>query len=467
MKTLPKVIPTSEQLTLVTDTSLGFSLIRGAAGSGKTTSALLRLSYLTSFWKNQLKRTEAGRMVRVLVLTFNRTLRGYITELAYKEVDAKSVSLNVATFAEWAGNVIGGQVSLNPKMCSEELSRLAWKSSLSALGQDFLVGEADYAMGRFLPDSIDAYLTCVRDGRGRAPRMQKEQREELLDQIVRPYAKWKRREKLLDWNDQAVILAQKQLGSTYDVVIVDEAQDFTANQVRAVVNHLAEQHTTCFVIDSAQRLYPRGFRWAEVGISVRAEHCYSLKVNHRNTKEIAAFAKPLVSGLSMDEDFSIPNLKGCTRSGPIPRVLRGKFSAQVARTIAEIQTSVDLKEDSVAFLHPKGWFKYLAPALEEAGLEYVDLTRKRDWPAGGGNIGLSTMHSAKGLEFDHVVLIGLNGEVSAYSDEEGHAGQEAVRRLVAVAITRARKTVTLGYLPTDPPPFLPLLDPATFVVEDL
>ena len=46
MRTLQNVTPTPEQLPILTDDRPGFRLIRGAAGSGKTTAALLRLRQL-------------------------------------------------------------------------------------------------------------------------------------------------------------------------------------------------------------------------------------------------------------------------------------------------------------------------------------------------------------------------------------------------------------------------------------
>ena len=51
-------------------------------------------------------------------------------------------------------------------------------------------------------------------------------------------------------------------------------------------------------------------------------------------------------------------------------------------------------------------------------------------------VGLSTLHSAKGLEFDHVVVLGLNGgELMPHGESEDDAQLTNYRRLVAMAIT--------------------------------
>jgi len=62
-------------------------------------------------------------------------------------------------------------------------------------------------------------------------------------------------------------------------------------------------------------------------------------------------------------------------------------------------------------------------------------------------IKLLTCHAAKGLEFDHVYLVGLEEGFlphgSALDDEEATPAIEEERRLCYVAMTRARKSLTL------------------------
>lgn len=102
MRTLKDVTPTSEQLGILSRNDLGIEIIRGAAGSGKTTTALLRLRSLVGVFLNRRRRMEDVKPVRILVFTYNRTLRGYINELAKGQVDADGVELEVSTFAKWA-----------------------------------------------------------------------------------------------------------------------------------------------------------------------------------------------------------------------------------------------------------------------------------------------------------------------------------------------------------------------------
>jgi superfamily I DNA/RNA helicase len=72
---------------------------------------------------------------------------------------------------------------------------------------------------------------------------------------------------------------------------------------------------------------------------------------------------------------------------------------------------------------------------------------------------LATAHGTKGLEFDHVAVIGLDdgrfpSARSVAEAEDPARALEEERRLAYVAWTRARRTLTLVYDPDAPSPFL-------------
>jgi hypothetical protein len=467
MRPLGTVTATPEQLTVIEDGSPGFWLIRGSAGSGKTTTALLRLKFLVRLWRERAQDLGLGA-VRVLVLTFNRTLRGYIESLAEQQVAlGADVALEVDTFSHWAINLVGQPV-VDGGLREEKLLELARGTrGLRRWPSRFLVGEVDYLLGRLLPEDLDRYLVLERTGRGRAPRVDRSTRDRLLDGVIRPYRDWKEGEHLYDWNDLAVALATEQLGPSYNVVVVDESQDFSANQVRAIVNHLADDHVTTFIRDSAQRIFPHSFTWSDVGIAIPPPQNKKLEINYRNTKQIAAFAKPLLEGVEATEDSTLPNFEGCVRDGARPVVLRGLYSEQLNWAIDYLRSGKIGPDETVAFLHPLGWFNALRPRLRQERLDWAEITASRDWPDGPEQIALSTMASGKGLEFDHVIIIGYNGEVVPHGEEPDHALLDEQRRLLAMAIGRARRSVVLGYKPEDEPAPLGFLDPNTYQRVDL
>ena len=163
----------------------------------------------------------------------------------------------------------------------------------------------------------------------------------------------------------------------------------------------------------------------------------------------------------------MPNFESATREGEIPIVISGKFGAQLSYAINQIKLTVDLNSESVAFLHPKGygWFKTVRQMLTSEGLAYVELSAQEDWPEGDANIALSTLHSAKGLEFDHVFIIGLDAETTSMGNEnvveiKDDERLDNLRRLVAMGVGRARKTVVIGYRPDATPAVAAFFDPA-------
>ena len=177
-------------------------------------------------------------------------------------------------------------------------------------------------------------------------------RAKLLDQVIKPYEEEKLSLGRVDWNDIAFEAANTK-GDGYDVVVVDETQDLSANQLRAVLAHLKDDHVTTFIIDAVQRIYPRSFTWREIGIEIRPEMVFRLSKNHRNTREIARFASSLVQDLPPEEDGVTPNEQACPRSGTRPEVVAGSYSAQLSHMLERVKPHLDAGE-TVGILQPRG-----------------------------------------------------------------------------------------------------------------
>lgn len=473
MKALIDVVPTAEQLALFSRVIPGVEVIRGAAGSGKTTTALLKLRSSVAFYLNRARRQVNPKPVKVLVLTYNRTLRGYITELALQQLPATGIFLEISTFNKWARRLTEAGNVLD----FEQTDRLLLSNiAKTRLDPEFGLEEALYVLGRFATEQLDDYLSTRREGRGSTPRMERATRQILLDEVIRPYIDHKRTHGLVDWNDHACTIASHDYEQC-DVVVVDETQDFSANEIRALLRQCSPEASVTFVLDSAQRIYTRNFNWGEVGVTLRSDQSHRLQTNYRNTHQIARFASAMLDGLTIDDNGTMPNFNTARGTGPKPIVLKGEYLDQV-RASVEFLGGIDLKKNSVAFLHRRGWFRDLMPALRRAGYAFVELTGNSEWPQGEENIALCTIHSSKGLEFDHVIMIGLDGSIldvnAPEEEEEGEEGEDAgyepsarLRRLIAMGIGRARDSVMIGFKPSDTPDIMRFVDDELYEGRDL
>ncbi len=80
-------------------------------------------------------------------------------------------------------------------------------------------------------------------------------------------------------------------------------------------------------------------------------------------------------------------------------------------------------------------------------LENISLMSSQDEILEDNFVSLMTVHTAKGLEFDHVFVIGLNEGVFPSIrtlDDDAYLGLEEERRLCYVAFTRAKQTLSLS-----------------------
>jgi DNA helicase-2/ATP-dependent DNA helicase PcrA len=78
-------------------------------------------------------------------------------------------------------------------------------------------------------------------------------------------------------------------------------------------------------------------------------------------------------------------------------------------------------------------------------LQEQALFSEADRLTGEGRVTLMTLHNAKGLEYDHVFVVGMEEGTFPHARSMDEQNLEEERRLAYVGITRAKKTLTLTY----------------------
>ncbi|HSC46510.1 MAG TPA: UvrD-helicase domain-containing protein [Gammaproteobacteria bacterium] len=115
-----------------------------------------------------------------------------------------------------------------------------------------------------------------------------------------------------------------------------------------------------------------------------------------------------------------------------------------ARDAATAERKWENVQEFVGWLaRPAGGTAGLADSLAQLAL--MDMLDRNEGETDGDAVQLSTLHAAKGLEFPHVYLVGVEEESLPHRNSlEGEALEEE-RRLCYVGITRAQRTLTLSY----------------------
>lgn len=245
-------------------------------------------------------------------------------------------------------------------------------------------------------------------------------------------------------------------GPRYDVILIDEAQDFSTDEIRFASGLLKETSEDLVIVaDAAQNIYKRKFSWRQAGVKAQGR-TRILRINYRNTREILEFAsKFLLTGDQLspqevpdyeDENSVIPP-ESAKRTGPVPQVeFVSDVNSEIEKTIEVVKCRLSkLREgEKIAVLYPgtdgkdRGYF--LDRKFRESGIDAYWATNTKNHGAKAGlataaqKVILSTIHSAKGLEFPYVVLCGIWKQ----KDEK-----EQNRKLAYVGMTRATDHLTV------------------------
>ncbi|MEV6064483.1 UvrD-helicase domain-containing protein [Nocardia asteroides] len=443
------------QLALVQTTFTGPARISGPAGTGKSVVALHRMAH----WA---KRNQG----RLLFTTFVKTLPTF-HERGFARLAPRAVDRAVFTgLHAWTVKFLGErEVSFNLDDKAVDAALFdAWRGVRDTLGK---VKDTDFGYwhdeidrvikGRGLPN-VEAYKQVRRRGR-EGISLHGKRREFIWEHWYEPYQRGLEARGAHDYND-LISLAIAELRARpltdrarFDLVVVDEVQDFTLGQLQ-LVYEIAGARTDSLLLlvgDGQQEVYAGGCTLSEAGIPLAGGRGRVLRTNYRNRAAILDYARRIEASDTVDDldggtgvvlrdsDSTLPDGKVVEA-----RLIRHQAESALPRAIqaADLPTDAD-----IAVIVPRGGGsinRYLT-ILRRAGfaaipLEHYDGTQTT-------KIKVGTIHRAKGMDFTAVFLLTKQPPTN-HTDLTPAARDQAElqARQHLVAASRARDYLWVGLL---------------------
>lgn len=236
----------------------------------------------------------------------------------------------------------------------------------------------------------------------------------------------------------------------YDALLIDESQDFHHSWLKGLMMLLKPE--TNFIIlaeDPNQKIYKRNFTYKEAGINA-VGRVRKLPVAYRSTKEIILPATQLVQNSNPDEFFKqyvgednfATLFKECGGTPPEVIVVPGDKTGEFLLENICSDVKCGLAYSDIAIICPHRYqtercYDYLARHKVPAYWLVKDRESKNNYAGTENKVLITTVHSAKGLEFERVYFVNLETFPVDYLNERENAS------MVYVAMTRAKKRLTI------------------------
>ena len=437
----------SEQRRWIERDYSGPARVAGSAGTGKTVVAIHRTAHLA----------RSHPEARVLLATFSEPLARLLEARLRRLVSSEprvSERIEVYALDALGKRLYEAQIGTALYATRAQIEQVL-TDAVAAVGDDrfslrFLRDEWTHVVDAWQVRTWEEYRDVPR--LGRRTRLPEARRRALWTVFV---AMHKRLASLGLTTPAAVFTAlARHVAETgrvpFDFAVVDEAQDASVSQLRffAALGG-SSSNALFFTGDLGQRIFQQPFSWKSLGVDVRGRSS-TLRVNYRTSHQIREQADRLLAPEVTDMDGNVESRGEAVSvfNGP-PPVVRVCASQKEEGTAVAAWLNERLEKGVLP--HEIGIFVRSAEQLDRAALatrtagvradildENVEIRK--------GQVSLSTMHLAKGLEFKAVAVMACDDEVVPLQARIEAVGDEAdlnevydtERHLLYVACTRAR-----------------------------
>lgn len=420
--------------------------VLGGAGTGKTVLAMHRAKWLAEH------RTAEGQ--KVLFTTFTRNLAGDIEQnLRTLCAAATLAKVEVKNLDAWVHGFMRSR-KLEHRIVydrKQDAALQAWQAAMAVrdtkldLPEDFYEQELEQVILAQGITARDQYRTARRTGRhtvlSRALR-------DAVWPVFEEYRGQLSSRKLKEVDDAYREVAEllqndPERQADYAAIVVDETQDFGPQALRLLRAMMPSGPNDLFFVgDGHQRIYSRHrAAMSKCGIDIRGR-ARKLYLNYRTTDEIRRQAVALLEGCEIDDldDGHDETLRYKSLShGPAPEVVNvtgmEAASKEIIRLIRAFRAGHAPSEaPSLCVIAPNEKTREaMARQVQAAGFNGVTITAQTNHADSHEVIHFATMHRAKGLEFDGVLVVAPE----TYFGDPETTGQQ--RKLMYVALTRAKR----------------------------
>jgi len=434
--------------------------VLGGAGTGKTVVAMHRAKWLAENIASATKRVLFTTFTRNLALDIEENLKTMCSKEAFSRVEVKNLDAWVHGFMRsrrLEQKIVYGR--------DEDGAKQAWQIALAAadsslaLDPKFYEDELEQVILAQGVRTRDDYRTARRIGRGvllsRAKRdaiwpVFEEYRAQLairklkeVDDAYADVAELLNRER----SEASVASFDVQGANLYSAIVIDETQDFGPQALRLIRAMVAPGDNDLFFVgDGHQRIYSRNrAAMSKCGIDIRGRS-RKLYLNYRTTDEIRRQAVAVLEGCTvddLDDGHDETRRYKSLSHGPVPVVENvATFDDVLPKVLAIAHTwlasAPEGQRESVCVIAPTRRQRDAATHfLQRNGLQTSTIDEHENAAAGTGVVYAATMHRAKGLEFERVVVVAPKGWLADVRDTENY------RKLLYVAISRAKKETAI------------------------
>ncbi|PSQ84477.1 MAG: DNA helicase [Bacteroidetes bacterium QS_7_67_15] len=441
------------QRRLVTMHAHGPVRVLGGAGTGKTVVAMHRAVWLTeNFFTDPYDQLLFTTFTKNLAADIEENLRLIASDETLSRIEVRNLDAWVTGFLRDQGY----EYSVDYGDRTEDLWERALMVGPEDRSPEFLRNEWEQVIQ---PDGITSESEYMRVSRiGRGTPLQRPARKEIWP-VFEEYRdlldEHQLRERAGALRDARLMLEEEGDILPYQSILVDEAQDMGKQAFKLIRQMIpgGDQENDIFVVgDAHQRIYDRQVVLSHCGINIVGRG-RKLRINYRTTEENRRWAVGLLEGAEYDDlDGGVDDqavYKALMR-GEEPQVhVFGTFHDE-AQAIAEyLDSSDDPLRDTCLVTRTKSLLDNYRGALRAADLETYVIRANRPEDRSEPGVRLATMHRAKGLEFERVIIAGVSeGTVPlgrALSSAEDDATRQQIRKqersLLYVSVTRARREV--------------------------